>query len=316
MRRRVVAVGIGAVGALAAGGVAAARALDRRWAAADDGCPAGECLLPPGEALTVRTDDGAALAVSVVGPADGPTVTLSHCWMGGREVWAPVARRLAAAGRRVVLYDQRGPMSSSVGSDGFTIERLASDLRTVLEAVDARDAVVAGHSMGGMTIMSLATHHPEVLRDRARAVVLVSTGATGFSRGAWADALGQRVICSAVLERAMRGAFGHALVRSAVGRRARRRDLLVTRDYVVACAPEARGGWLAAINAMDVTAGLEKIDVPTTVLVGTWDTLTPPRYAKAIVSAVAGAELRVLPELGHMLPLEAPDEVAEAILAV
>lgn len=308
----------GVVGGAVVGGVVAARAaraVDARWAAADGDCPPDECLLPAGSSLTVQTDDGAELAVSVVGPDDGPTVSLAHCWMGGREVWAPVARRLAAAGRRVVLYDQRGHGSSSVGSDGFTIQRLGADLAAVLSAVDAQDAVVAGHSMGGMTVMSLATHDPSVLRDRARAVVLVSTGATGLTRGKALDGVNQRVIGSAALERAMRSSFGHALVRSAVGRSVRRRDLLVTRDFVVACSPEARRGWLAAINGMDVTAGLEKIDKPTTVVVGSWDTMTPPRYAKEIVGAVAGAELRVLPRFGHMLPLEAPDEVAAVILA-
>jgi len=313
MKKRSLLLGAAAA---TAGAVAAAVVADRRWTVNDGDCGLDECAVPAeGQSLTVRTDDGADLAVTVLGPADGPTVTLSHCWMGAREVWAPVARRLADAGRRVVLYDQRGHGSSTVGSDGFTIKRLGDDLRAVIEAVDAQDAVIAGHSMGGMTVMSLATHHPEVITDRGKAVVLVATGATGLTRGPRLDRVNQRVLASRAFERAMASGFGHALVRSAVGRTARRRDMVVTRDWVVRCAPEARVGWLAAINGMDVTPGLEKIDKPTTVLVGTWDTLTPVRYAKQIADAVSGAKLEVLPGFGHMLPLEAPDEVAAAILA-
>ena len=81
----------------------------------------------------------------------------------------PVAHRLLEAGHQVVLYDQRGHGESTVGDDGFTIPRLGADLRAVLEAVDARDAVLAGHSMGGMTIQSLVAHHPDVVDERVRA---------------------------------------------------------------------------------------------------------------------------------------------------
>ena len=64
--------------------------------------------------------------VTVAG--DGPPVVLAHCWTGGREVWAPVANRLVRRGHQVVLYDQRGHGSSSVGDDGLTIERLGAEL--------------------------------------------------------------------------------------------------------------------------------------------------------------------------------------------
>ncbi|HET8618358.1 MAG TPA: alpha/beta fold hydrolase, partial [Acidimicrobiales bacterium] len=76
--------------------------------------------VPRGRALVVTTDDGARLAVTDAGDRitlGGPApVVLAHCWTGSRAVWAPVARRLVAAGHRVVLYDQRGHGASTAGT--------------------------------------------------------------------------------------------------------------------------------------------------------------------------------------------------------
>jgi non-heme chloroperoxidase len=227
-------------------------------------------------------------------------------------VWAPVAHRLNRSGHRVVMYDQRGHGSSTVGSDGFTIPRLGADLKTVLEAVDAGDAVLAGHSMGGMTIQSLAAHHLDVVDERGRALVLVSTAASGIGRGR-GDAVGQRVIASPWLERAFRSPVGHAFVRGSVGRAARRNHLVLTRDLFVATPPEARSGWLSAMQTMDLREGIARIGIPTTVVVGSRDTLTPPSRAAELVDTIPGARLVTIDHAGHMLPLEHPDEVADAI---
>ena len=82
------------------------------------------------------------------GPEDGPVVVLAHCWTGSQQVWAPVARRLVAAGCRVVRWDQRGHGRSRAGHKGHSIEGLADDLASVLDQLDLHDVVLAGHSMG------------------------------------------------------------------------------------------------------------------------------------------------------------------------
>lgn len=241
-------------------------------------------------------------------------VVLPHCWMGSRLVWAPVAHRLVRAGRTVVLYDQRGHGESTVGSDGFTIPRLGADLKAVLEHVDASDAVLGGHSMGGMTIQSLATHHLDVVADRACAIVLVSTACGGLSQGR-RDAWMAKAIGSGGVARAMASPLGHVLLRGTVGQHVHRSHLVLTRDLLVDTTPGARRGFLTAMQAMDLRDGIAEIGLPTTVLVGTRDTLTPPARASELVDAIPGAKLVTLDGYGHMLPLEAPDAVADAILA-
>jgi non-heme chloroperoxidase len=307
------AAAAGAAGALA-GGIAAVRAADARWAAAHDPIAPQERLLPPGDALTVRTDDGAELAVTVAGPEDARTVVLPHCWTGGREVWAPVAHRLLREGSRVVLYDQRGHGSSTTGEEGFTIPRLGHDLRTVLEEVDARRTTLAGHSMGGMTIQSLAAEHLEVVDERVRAIVLVATAASGLG-GYRRDTVFQRAVSSRAVDRLLRSSVGHALVRGTVGRAVAREHLVMTRDLFLACDPEVRVGWLSSMQAMDLREGIAEIGVPVTVVAGTRDLLTPRSRAKELAEVIPGANLVTLPDRGHMLPLEAPDELADLIAA-
>lgn len=269
-----------------------------------------DLLLPAGTTLVVATDDGAELAVTDIGT--GPTVVLAHGWTEQREVWARVVHRLLDAGCRTVLYDQRGHGSSTAGTDGFTVRRLAGDLRAVLEAVDARDAVLAGHSMGGMTIMSLAKEHPEVLAERARGLALVATAASGLG-GSKLDAWAAALMAKPWFISLFRGPLGPLLVRRTVGKVAEREHLRLTRDLFVACQPDARRGWLEAMQTMDLGPSLASIDLPTVVLVGTLDRLTPPHLADALVAGIRGARLVRYDDLGHQLPLEAPDAVADEI---
>ncbi|HET6811756.1 MAG TPA: alpha/beta hydrolase [Acidimicrobiales bacterium] len=296
------ATAAGALGALA--GMALLRR-SRRRATTDPNDPA-HYDLPAGENRVVRTDDGAELAVSDVG--QGPAVVLAHCWMGAREVWAPVAHRLVTSGHRVVLYDQRGHGSSTVGSDGFTIPRLGADLAAVLEALDLREAVLAGHSMGGMTVMSLLAHHPDVARDRGRAAVLVATAAGGLAGSMPRRA--ENLLASPAVDRLLRSGYGPSLQRAVVGARPCRDHLVRWRDVMVACPADTRIGWLRAMRDMDLRPALASVELPVTILVGSHDRVTPPRFAWELARLMPAARLRVLEGHGHTLPFEAAGDVA------
>ena len=265
----------------------------------------------------VRTPDGAQLAVWDLegdGP-DAPIVVLPHCWGCSHEIWIPVARRLREQGSRVVLYDQRGHGASTRGTAPLTIETLAHDLTAVLDATDVDDAVLAGHSMGGMTIMSLATHRPDVLRERAKATVLVATAATrlgtGSARGAQAA---NALVASALVTRAMQSKNGHVFVRGAFGEKPVRSHMDLTRDLFGGCHGAVRGEFLLSMSTMDLLEGVATMEVPTTVMVGTRDALTLPKKANQIVATVPGARLVTLQNRGHMLPLEDPDAVTDEIV--
>ena len=310
--------------ALAAVGVAGV-AYKRLAARGAGGDQADDALLALGwgegverpDHTVVRTPDGAQLAVWDLegGGPDAPIVVLPHCWGCSHEIWLPVARRLREQGSRVVLYDQRGHGASTRGTAPLTIETLAHDLTAVLEATDVHDAVLAGHSMGGMTIMSLATHRPDVLRERAKATVLVATAATRLGTGSARGAqVANALVASALVTRAMQSKNGHVFVRGAFGEKPVRSHMDLTRDLFGGCHGAVRGEFLLSMSTMDLLEGVATMEVPTTVMVGTRDALTLPKKADQIVATVPGARLVTLQNRGHMLPLEDPDAVTDEIV--
>jgi non-heme chloroperoxidase len=302
-----------ALTATALGGLVAAAVLRSRqgsgWASGADPCGPDGLSLPDGTASTVTTDDGAALDVLVAGPADGPTVVLPHCWTGVKEFWAPVARRLVADGHRVVLYDQRGHGRSTLGGGPMSTDRLGDDLLAVLDAVGGRDLVLCGHSMGGMTVQALAVNHPEVVRDRVRGIVLASTAAQAVPRPLPTFAVNAVMGEGATKRLASRT----GLSRGAVGKAAYRDHVIATHEAFAGTAGAVRAGFLVGMSRMDYRKGLASVGVPTRILVGTRDRLTPMPRAKVLARAIPGARLTVLPGMGHMLPLEAPGEIVDAV---
>lgn len=301
---------VGAAIATLAGAAGTAFAAGRRWAAAEDPCAGHVLDLEGAEAFKVERPDGAVLDGVVVG--SGPTVVLSHCWTGTRATWEPVAARLVAAGYRVVLYDHRGHGASTMGPEAPTVAQLGDDLAAVLEVVDARDAVLAGHSMGGMAVQALAVARPDVVAERVRALVLAGTAGFGVAAGVFSVPV-RLVIGDRRVERLLAGRLGPALSRGAVGRQPRSAHLVATRDAFLSLPTDVRRQFLLALQAMDLRTGLTGVAVPTTVVVGRRDLLTPPRLGRALAGAIPGARLVEIPGAGHMLPYEEPGRLADII---
>jgi pimeloyl-ACP methyl ester carboxylesterase len=185
----------------------------------------------------------------------------------------------------------------------------------VLEDRQVTDAVLAGHSMGGMTIMALASYRPEVLTQRCRAIVLVATAAADLSLGGpQVDRLAARLIGSPYVAKTLQSAHGHRFVRGAFGAEPVGSHVDLTRTLFADTDPRVRAGFLASMSVMDLMEGIATIAVPTTVVIGSRDRLTPPARAQRLIDTIPGARLVTLPDRGHMLPLEDPDAVTDEIV--
>lgn len=302
-----------AVGLLGAGAAAVATVASfRRWSAA--GGDEDRLSDLPGTEGAVSTPDGTSIGYtdSLTG---SPAVVMVHGWTEDRRVWGPVARRLAEAGARVVAYDQRGHGRSSVGSDGCAIDAIADDLRAVLEDLDLHDAIVVGHSMGGMAAQAFAARHPDVLVERVAGLCLVATASAEVGLRGVREKQASALMAHAAFQRAIsHPTVGPLLTRGAVGQKPVFGHLQATASMLAGTSVATRTGFLAAMGGMDLSGGLADIKVPTTVIVGTHDRLTPEAAGRRISSLVPGARLEVVPGAGHMLPLERPDLVARLIL--
>ena len=289
---------------------------------------------PPPGSRTVRTDDGVDLHVEVDGAENAPmTVVLSHGFTARLAEWQ--LQRDALRGRaRLVLWDQRGH-----GRSGWTpltqatIDRTGRDLGQVLDAVvPAGPVVLAGHSMGGMSVLALARQRPELFGDRVVGAFLLATSAGGLVETGVLGRLVKLVrrvgllplylrgvqLAAPVLERLRwRGSpFGRWFTRRLLfgrddadpGRVRLVQGLLEETPYPVVAA------FYATFLDHDETAALEVLArVPVTVVAATHDRLTPAAHGRRIAEAVGG-ELVVVPGAGHSVNLTRTQVVDRAFV--
>jgi 3-oxoadipate enol-lactonase len=305
-------------GAAAAGlgaGYVLERSLAKRWrVGADELAAAGLSMPSEVEHHFVPTDDGGRIHVVEAGA--GPPIVLLHGITLGVGVWVRQFRALAGS-HRLVALDLRGHGQSIAGSDGYAFERMADDLLEVLEARRVDRAVVVGHSMGGMVLQLTALLRAKQLAAHAAGIVLVGTdagpaipGPLGRPMGVATAALAGRA--AGFADRRGKGVYpGSDLAtwgaRLSFGVRPDPAEVELVRSISAAVAPRAMAGLLGPLLAFDVRAELGRIDLPTLVVVGTRDLLTPPRRSRSIAGRVPGARLEVLPGCGHLVMLERPD---------
>jgi pimeloyl-ACP methyl ester carboxylesterase len=321
--RRGLALALGLGSAAALGAVAVA---DARRVAND---PARVWLTPPpeGRSLDVRSADGTRLHCDVLGPDDAPTVVLIHGWTCRREFWAPQLNTLAGR-HRLVAYDLRGHGRSEAPHGGdFSAEALADDLAAVLEAAvpTGQKALVVGHSLGAMSIVSWAGRHRTEVRSKVAAALLVSTGTSDLVTESLilrpperlsrpAAALSRRAMATAI-PYGFRNPISHRVVRYvALSPSATPAQVAFCEQIVLACDRRWRAATAHTLSRLDLDEAIEHLDVPTVVLGGSADRLTPPVLSERLAGHLPQLVERVeLPHVGHMAPVEAPEEINRLI---
>lgn len=273
--------------------------------------------MSPARELTARSADGTALHVEVHGPEDAPAVVLAHGWTCSTLFWAAQIRDLAAD-HRVVVYDQRGH-GRTPPSPVCSTDVLADDLEAVLAATLApgEKAVIAGHSMGGMTVLAAAAR-PRV-REHAGAVLLCSTGVSRLVAestvvplrpGRLRTWLTGRVLGSRAPLGPVTPAAKAILKYATMGAGSAPHLVETCARIVHACPRGVRHAWSRVLSSLDLDHAVRELRVPTAVLVGTGDRLTPPVHAHRIaVRLPHSLGVTELPGLGHMTPVEAPEPV-------
>ncbi|HEX3978405.1 MAG TPA: alpha/beta fold hydrolase [Solirubrobacteraceae bacterium] len=281
-----------------------------------------------GRPLRITSADGTELYAEAYGPDDGDTVVLAHGWTEQLAYWGPVINRLRARGLRVVAYDLRGHGRSRPAVEGdYALERFGEDLEAVLAAAgagaDHEPATVAGHSLGAMSIAAWAEHHDP--RTRARAAAMVNTGLGDLLSGHLLLPQMARFVNHPWASRAVLGSkapvppfstpLQQAMIRYiAFGPHATKGDVAFYERMLLDTPPDVRAAVGVALSSMDLWHAVASITVPTLVIAGAGDRLTPPAYARRIAEALPDpAGLLELPDTGHMSPLERPREVADAL---
>lgn len=309
MKKRFALGGIG-IGLVAAGGVAGAR-LVSQWKKNPDPLEGRPVRFPEGTVRPVALPDGAVINTVTVG--EGPTIVVVHGLTASRHDWGPMTPALVEAGYQVVAVDQRGHGGSTAGTAGYGSTQLAADLAVVFEELDLHAVALMGHSMGGMTAMTLAVDHQELFAARVRSLVLIATaGSLDTLRHQLAMPLGGISIPDALMPDPSRMRLGAGL-----GVFGKRPSIHMVDEAIWSfeqCPEEVRTEATVALAEHDVADRLQHIEVPTLVIGAGRDQLIRPAQVRALVEAVEGARLEMFPDAGHMVIWERHREIAQLVL--
>jgi pimeloyl-ACP methyl ester carboxylesterase len=291
------------------------RALVARLRHRDDP-DADAALVPEFDTMTVLdSHDGGT--IYTISRGEGPVVVFCHGVTLSSRVWAKQFDSFPHAGFRAVGFDARGHGESQCGETGHSIDNLSDDLHTVLETLDLHDVVLVGHSMGGMAVQGFAIRHPDVVRRRVRGLVLMSTASHHFFsdarriRGAAERLFNLGPDVGSVMRQRN---LGLLLARIGFGDDPHPSHVEATREMLGSCSRETSRAAVAALMHLDFTEGLPTLRVPTLVVVGSADALTPPRDARRIAELVPGARMVEYAGAGHMLMYERTDELDALIM--
>lgn len=271
------------------------------------------------EIRRVTTSDGAVLNVAVYGPADAQPIVFSHGWCEAIAHWNPQINALAGK-YRIIAFDHRGHGDSTRGTRREHADVLGDDLADVLAATlrPGERAVLVGHSMGAMTIMSWAHRHP----DQARCAAATLLHNTGYHRmieetellplipaGRLPQKIGMLVLAGTLPFPPL--PLMRPFVKWRIMPGGSREQVDFCSRMFRACDRRARGSWGRALALLDLDGPAPMDGIPTTVIAGERDHLTPPVHARDMAEALERAgtllELIVLPGVGHQGNIEAAE---------
>ncbi|HVO85198.1 MAG TPA: alpha/beta hydrolase [Syntrophobacteria bacterium] len=263
----------------------------------------------PGEAAVVRRSVGQnGKSISYLAAQNGqvgtqPAILLLHGSGVSARSWTFQLQGLGHA-FRVLAIDLPGHGESDPVEEA-TLEGYADAARGLLDALGTGPVIAAGHSLGGAVAQLFAARYPEMVRG----LILLSTcvklpETDGFLQRFWGYLPGfvQKVLFFSTAKKIL---FSPSASREAI---------LLGMEELRACRPETILKDMAAAQAMDLHEVARELRVPTLILCGDRDKLTPPALSTGLSDLITGSRLLIVEAAGHMLPLEAPGRVNQEIL--
>lgn len=231
-----------------------------------------------------------------------PPVLLLHSLGTDLHIWDRVLALLPEH-LRYVRFDQRGHGQSDAPPAPYNMGTMVSDAEAVLSALNIKDCLVIGLSMGGLVAQGLAIKR----LDLVRAMVLIDTAAKIGISAVWSDRISQVRTggMAAIVDNAMERVFSKPFRQSP--------ELSHWRDMLLAMNPEGWMGCAAAISGTDFYTPTSGLRLPVLGLVGSEDSTTPPDLVRETIDLIPGSKFEIIRRSGHFPPVEDPIAVAEAL---
>ncbi|RCK52410.1 3-oxoadipate enol-lactonase [Thalassospira profundimaris] len=254
--------------------------------------------------LKVAKLNGIHLHYADHGKQDGPVVVFSNSLGTDLRIWDDVVAHLSSD-YRLITYDKRGHGLSGIGDQPYSIELHTRDLLALLDHLQIDRAVICGLSVGGMIAQHIAAMAP----DRISGLVLCDTAPKIGDAAAWNSRID-------AIEKGGMEAIGDAVIARWLTDDYRATQTAMTALYhtmLVRCPVAGYGGTCAAIRDADLTENTAKIDLPVMCVAGSVDLSTPPELVGKMAALVPNAGFTVIENVGHLPPVETPDQLAGII---
>ena len=257
--------------------------------------------------MNIRVND-IDVHYTLEGPADGPSVTMSHSLATDLSMWDTQAEALAKR-YRVLRYDTRGHGGTDAPAGAYSLQQLADDARGLLAALGIGRTHWVGLSMGGMIGQTLALSSPGVLQSLS--LCDTSSRVPAEARPLWDEriATAETKGMEPHVEPTVARWFTPAFVESGADVVTRVREMIRRTN------PRGYAGCCHAIRGLDLTDRLSAITLPTLIVVGAQDVGTPVAASQAIHERIKGSELVILDSASHLSNLEQPVSFTHALEA-
>ncbi len=284
-----------------------------------------------GEVHHIQRPDGSDLHVECYGPADAPPIVLTHGWGANSTEWYYAKKHLAGK-YRLIVWDLPGlGQSTRPTNNDYSLENLAQDLHAVLGVAGGRAALLLGHSIGGMIMLTFCRLHPEALGPRVSGLVLVHTTYTNpvkttKYRELWTALQGPVVVplCHLMIWLSplvwvmnwlsyFNGSAHRSTDKSSFCQTESRGQL----DFATRFMPKAWPGVLArgmlGMLRYDAAETLGTVTVPALVIAGDQDETTNPDASVVMAEAIPRTELVTLAPGKHMGLIEHHTRFVEVV---
>lgn len=226
-----------------------------------------------------------------------------HYYGGSSRTWDTVAGALSERYRTVAI-DHRGWGESAKPESGYELATLAADAQAVISALNLQRYILVGHSMGGKVAQLVASHQPTGLAG----MILVAPSPPSPMRLSPQE---RTLLTSAY---SSRESVGYVIdnVLTAKELNAAQREQVI--EDSLKGSPQAKKAWPDVMMAEDITADVAAIKVPAMVILGEQDKVERrPVLEAELLPRIPQATLHIIPDAGHLLPLEAPQALTERI---
>jgi 3-oxoadipate enol-lactonase len=236
------------------------------------------------------------------------TLLLIHAFPLNARMWEPQLA-LAAHGWRVIAPQLRGMDGGSTDQPATSMDDHAADIVDLLDALHIEEVVVGGLSMGGYVAFALFRHAARYVHG----LILADTR----SQADTPEGVEARRKMLALVREKGPAAVADDMIPKVLGEHTRRTRPEVVehvRGLILASSAEAIANAVTALmTRADSTPLLETIHVPTLIVVGEQDTLTPPALSEQMYKAIKGSEFVAIPNAGHLANLEQPEAFNAAL---